>query len=157
MAVVRPIADFVVSLGTDGRIHSQGTLTKALETDKELASEVMEQAEHDKAEEAVEDIGIETTERQKKGKLVVEEEVSMGQVGWSACKCQRCSRATFTHLSTVQLFLGALGGEHPIVFWTTCLGTYVACEIVSTLQVWFLGMWTRQYDIMPPEKVPVVL
>ena len=28
---------------------------------------------------------------------------------------------------------------------------------MNTLQVWFLGLWTRQYDVMPPEKVPVTL
>ena len=151
---MRPIADFVVSLGTDGRVHSQGSLTHALEADKDLAAEITEQARQSKAEE---EPAPETTERKQKGKLIVEEEVSMGQVGWSACKWQMNSRGHVTDYLTVRLFLGALGGEHPLVFWTTCLGTYVACEVMSTLQVWFLGMWTRQYDIMPPEKVPVVL
>lgn len=87
MAVVQPIADFVVSLGTDGRVHSQGSLTNALEADKDLASEIIEQVQHEKAEAVAEDLVPETTEREKKGKLIVEEEVSMGQVGWSACKC----------------------------------------------------------------------
>lgn len=128
-----------------------------LEADKDLADEITEQAKDAKVEEATEEPVPDTTERERKGKLVVEEEVSMGQVGWSACKYQRNVRGYVTNFSAVRLFLGALGGEHPIAFWTTCLGLYVACEIMSTLQIWFLGLWTRQYDLMPPEKVPVVL
>ncbi|KAH9836198.1 uncharacterized protein C8Q71DRAFT_761194 [Rhodofomes roseus] len=137
VAIARPIADFVVSLGTDGRVHSQGTLAGALEASEELASEISE-----KTKEAGEEVDAtipDTTEKEKKGKLILEEEVSMGQVGWSAFK----------------LFLGSLGGRHPLIFWMACLGCYLTCEITSTFQVWFLGLWARQYDQMPPEKVSV--
>ena len=46
-----PIADFVVSLGTDGRVQSQGTLSKVLAKDDNLSKELAEErAEMEKAE-----------------------------------------------------------------------------------------------------------
>jgi len=129
-----------VSLGTDGRVHSQGSLSSALQAVDELASEFSKQAKTYEKVEEVDAPPPDNGEKERKGKLVLEEEVSVGQVGWSAFK----------------LFLGSLGGRHPLTFWFACLGCYVTCEIVSTLQVWFLGMWTRQYEKMPPEEVSVV-
>ncbi|KZT69185.1 hypothetical protein DAEQUDRAFT_727082 [Daedalea quercina L-15889] len=140
VAISQPIADFVVSLGTDGRVHSQGSLASALEADEELASELTEQAKEDrKAEDDINGPETDTAGRERKGKLIVEEEVSLGHVGWSAFK----------------LFLGALGGHHPLTFWITCLSTYFLCEVTSTIQVWFLGLWTRQYEVKRPEEIPV--
>ncbi|KAH9932906.1 P-loop containing nucleoside triphosphate hydrolase protein [Fomitopsis serialis] len=129
VAITRPIADFVVSLGTDGRVHSQGSLSSALQAVDELAAE-QAKAMQGQVEEEVDAPTPDNGEKEKKGKLV-----------W---------RKKFH-----QAVLGALGGRHPLIFWFACLGCYVTCEIVSTFQVWFLGMWTRQYEEMPPEKVSV--
>ncbi|KAI0728488.1 hypothetical protein C8Q72DRAFT_917712, partial [Fomitopsis betulina] len=141
IAVVRPIAGFVVTLGTDGCVHSQGSLKSALEADNNLAFELTEQAKDAKAEGIVEGLSLQTTNPERESKLIVKEEVSSGQVSWAAFK----------------LFLGSLGGQRPVIFWLTYLGMYAACETISTLQIWFLGLWTRQYDLMPPEMVPVAM
>ena len=44
VSMASPIADFVVALGTDGRVISQGSIASALEHDKKLAAEVVLQA-----------------------------------------------------------------------------------------------------------------
>ena len=80
-----------MSLGTDGRVHSQGSLSSALQAVDELAAEFSEQAKADgkvKIEEEVDAPTPDNGEKEKKGKLVLEEEVSVGQVGWSACECK---------------------------------------------------------------------
>ena len=81
---MQPIADFVVSLGTNGRIHSQGSLSNVLETDEALVSESSEQMPSEKAEQSTDVTPLHAT---KKGKLIVEEEISAGQVSWRACMC----------------------------------------------------------------------
>ena len=79
-----PIADFVVALGTDGRVSSQGSIANALAHDKKLAAELAkEELELEKAEATVDE---QTPEKAPKedGKLVVEEEVEVGHAGWQA-------------------------------------------------------------------------
>lgn len=81
-----PLADFVVSLNTDGHIISQGSVSDAIAKDSRLEEEIKheeEAVELDEAEEATADKPIED----KKGKLVVAEEIAHGHVSWSACKC----------------------------------------------------------------------
>lgn len=84
MAVISPIADFVVSLGSDGRVLSQGTMSKALAVSKSLTKELKaEEAEFHKAEETV-DGDVPGVPESKSGKLMVAEEVAEGHVSWSA-------------------------------------------------------------------------
>lgn len=78
-----------MSLGTDGRISSQGSLSSALAKDKKLAKEAIEEAQVDnKAEETVDesDPVAESAAPKKDGKLIVAEEISEGHVGWPARK-----------------------------------------------------------------------
>jgi len=78
------IADFVVSLGSDGRVLSQGTLSKVLATSKTLTKGLKaEEAELHKAEETV-DAEVPGVSENKSGKLMVAEEVAEGHVSWSA-------------------------------------------------------------------------
>ena len=86
VAMTGQIADFVVSLGTDGRILSQGTMSKALATNKALTKELEAgKLELHKAEEMVDGEAPEVREG-KSGKLIVAEEVAEGHVSWSACE-----------------------------------------------------------------------
>ena len=84
--MVSPIADFVVDVGSYGRILSQGTLSKALAHDEQLQKEVQHEAEElQRAEEEIdggkpEDVDAKATA----GKLVVAEEIEEGHVGWRA-------------------------------------------------------------------------
>lgn len=85
VALIRPIADFVVALGSDGRIASQGSLDKTLQGDSELLSELGAE------EEQLKNVGGELDKpelegKSKNGKLVVDEEIKEGQVGWDTCE-----------------------------------------------------------------------
>lgn len=82
-----PIADFVVSLGGDGRILSTGSLSKALSKDKKLSAEMKEEKkELQKADNEVDATEPDEPAKKSDGKLVVAEEVAEGHVGWPACK-----------------------------------------------------------------------
>ncbi len=84
-----PIADFVVSLGMDGRVQSQGSLSKVLAKDDKLAEELAEAREEiKKAENEVDHVEPDDENAPKKadGKLVVAEEISEGHVSWTARK-----------------------------------------------------------------------
>ena len=87
IALVRPIADFIVSLAHDGRVNYQGAVDESLEANAELAEEV------GREEQAVEREEIEAPVEEQKhlggkpdGKLIVAEEIEVGHVGRSACK-----------------------------------------------------------------------
>ena len=88
VAMVSPIADFVVDVGSDGRILSQGTLENALAHDSSLLKDVEHEAEElQKADQEIdgekeEDVNVQSSA----GKLVVAEEIEEGHVGWRACK-----------------------------------------------------------------------
>ena len=82
-----PIADFVVSLGGDGRILSTGSLSKALSKDKKLSAEMKEEKkELQKADNEVDATEPDEPAKKSDGKLVVAEEVAEGHVGWPACE-----------------------------------------------------------------------
>ncbi|KAH9907116.1 ABC transporter type 1, transmembrane domain-containing protein [Fomitopsis serialis] len=139
VSMASPIADFVVALGTDGRVSSQGSIANALAHDKKLAAELAkEELELEKAEATVDE---QTPEKAPKedGKLVVEEEVEVGHAGWQAMK----------------LFMHALGGSHQLFFWLSFLGGLVFYMTFSILQTWFLGYWARQYEEMPASEIKV--
>ena len=82
---MRPIADFVVVLGGNGRIASQGSLDKALEEDHELLDEL--KADENELARADSEVGSSKVGGQdaKNGKLVVAEEINEGRVGRNAC------------------------------------------------------------------------
>ena len=87
--MVSPIADFVVSMGSDGRILSQGSLLSALERDSKLMQEMKEEQEEIRMAEGEidaedEDKFEDEATKQVAGKLVVAEEMEDGHVGWSA-------------------------------------------------------------------------
>ena len=86
-----PIADFVVSLGTDGRVASQGTLSKALAKDQTLSREFGDQREELKKSESEVDAVEPDDESSPKNiycNLFVSEERSEGHVSWQARECR---------------------------------------------------------------------
>lgn len=84
--MVAPSADFVVDMGADGHILSQGSLDNVLKHDSHLVKEVLEEREElEKAEHEVDaEKPKDTAAKQAAGKLVVAEEMEDGHVGWSA-------------------------------------------------------------------------
>ncbi|EMD41584.1 hypothetical protein CERSUDRAFT_110134 [Gelatoporia subvermispora B] len=139
VAIASPIADFVVSLGTDGRIASMGSLDLALAKNKKLSKELQEEKEEiNKAEHEVDEVEPDVPAR-KDGKLIVEEEVEVGHVGWPAMK----------------LYFKSLGGSHPVLFWTWCIGGIFSTNFIIAVQIWFLGYWAQQYEEHDPQDVHV--
>ncbi|OSD04848.1 P-loop containing nucleoside triphosphate hydrolase protein [Trametes coccinea BRFM310] len=140
VAMVSPVAHFVVDMGSDGRILSQGSLESALARDANLLSEVKE--EQEVLEKAELDLDVEKPDaaatKQAAGKLVVAEEREQGHVGWTALK----------------LFLGNMSNR-PIPFWLIYVSGHVIRQSLANLQTWYLGYWASQYETHPPEEVSV--
>lgn len=83
----------MVSLGTDGRIASQGSLSSALSKNKKLAHKAKAEMEEADKDQTVVDQPEAEGEGAKKsdGKLIVAEEIQEGHVSWQA-------RAYYTHI-----------------------------------------------------------
>ncbi|CAE6514065.1 unnamed protein product [Rhizoctonia solani] len=141
VAMVSEVADFVVSLGTSGRIVSQGYVSEVLRANAGFRAE-FEKEKYAEAAAVTEVIdGIEeerpkNTIKKGDGKLMVEEEVTTGHVGWPAIK----------------LFLLSFGG---FWFWLVCLGSFMLADVALTLQSYWIGVWARAYSAYPghPEQV----
>ncbi|KDR83052.1 hypothetical protein GALMADRAFT_57306 [Galerina marginata CBS 339.88] len=135
IALVGPIADFVVSLGLDGSIQTQGTeIGAVLKNNPPLASEVEQEKKALKeAKEVIQPLPKATSD----GKLVVAEEIVQGHVTW---------RST-------NLLVSALGGRHPILFFATWVGGTILLSIGVTIPSWFLGVWGSQYETHTPSEV----
>jgi len=85
--MVSKVAQFVVSLGLDGRVTSQGTLAEALSRDSKLLADVAKENKLEEKQVEVVDPPEEGEKVPKKeGKLVVAEEVALGRVSWPARK-----------------------------------------------------------------------
>jgi hypothetical protein len=78
------IADFVVSLGSDGRVISQGTLSTALKLNKALSAEVEADKQDEQLVEEVMDAETPNALAKPGGKLVVAEEIAEGHVSFDA-------------------------------------------------------------------------
>lgn len=136
-----PIAQFVVSLGIDGRVVSQGHISEALSQNRSLAVEATEDINAmNKANEEID--GAPKEEAAKgDGKLVLAEEIQEGHVSWHSLK----------------LFFIGLGGNHPLLFWTVFLAGMFFTDFINTIQTWWLGHWAAQYDNHPASQVAVPL
>ncbi|TFK78167.1 P-loop containing nucleoside triphosphate hydrolase protein, partial [Polyporus arcularius HHB13444] len=142
VAMVSPVADFLVDIGSDGRILSQGSLSAALSKDSKLLKEVEEEQQVlEKAEQEI-DPSAETEKateaQQSTGKLTVAEEVQEGHVGWDA----------------VKLFLANVS-QRPSVFWIVYIFGCTAKFLFPNIQTWYLGVWAAQYETHPANEVDV--
>ncbi|KAI1790062.1 P-loop containing nucleoside triphosphate hydrolase protein [Ganoderma leucocontextum] len=140
VAMVSPIADFIVDVGSDGRILSQGTLENALAQDSELLKDVEQEVEElQKADQEIdgekaEDVIVPSSA----GKLVIAEEIEEGHVGWRA----------------MLLYLGNMS-TRPLLFWFIYTSGYTLRHSITNLQSWWLGVWAAQYETTAPEDVHV--
>ncbi|RPD53734.1 P-loop containing nucleoside triphosphate hydrolase protein [Lentinus tigrinus ALCF2SS1-7] len=139
VALTRPVAEFVVALGTDGRIVSQGSFDKALKEDQELQAELAaEKEELDKADEEIDTPPLEG--EAKDGKLVVAEEISVGRVGWKA----------------FMLYFGNVAQSTWIpAYWAAYVGTLCITHVGINGQTYFLGYWAAQYENRAPSEISV--
>lgn len=158
------MADFVISVGGDGRILSQGTISDALKSSKTLLEEFRQDQDKVKKSDAeidAEPMGAKSSANVvADGKLIVAEEVEEGHVGWGTCKWSvACNLDQFLNAqyTTVKLFFNALGGNNPLLFFVAYVGALVLVSSTLATQTWFLGYWASQYKTEPPIEVPVFL
>ncbi|KIJ68833.1 hypothetical protein HYDPIDRAFT_173463 [Hydnomerulius pinastri MD-312] len=141
VAMASTVAQYVVSLNSNGRIVSQGSISDVIAKDDKLAAEIAKEQEIlEKEEQAVDSVEPTAEVKDKSdGKLVMAEEILEGHVSWPAFK----------------LYLASLGGSHATLFWFTFLFFMGATEIINIVQTWFLGYWSSQYDLLPASEVDV--
>ncbi|KAF9481115.1 multidrug resistance-associated ABC transporter [Pholiota conissans] len=140
IALATPVAKFIVSIGPDGSIRTQGTeIQDSLEHDAELAAE--SQRDREAVELANEQYDASNAPKAKAvdGKLVVAEEIAEGHITWKSLK----------------LFVRSLGGDYPLIFYSTWMSTFLLTDWANTFQTWFLGHWGSQYEIHSPSEVNV--
>jgi len=152
-----PLADYVVSLGMDGRVASRGSALEAVAEYKTLSPELVENILDE--EKKVDQEGPDATAKQTDGKLIVAEEIAEGHVSWDACNCHLPSGFTpETHpVCKVKLFFNGLGGSHVSLFWICFIGGLLLCESFMVGQTWTMGYWAEQYVLHPAESVNVTL
>ncbi|KAJ7657333.1 P-loop containing nucleoside triphosphate hydrolase protein [Mycena polygramma] len=139
VALARPIAGFVVTFGSDGRVRSQGSISELTKRGPLAAQIRKEQQALDKTGEEIdaEDPITEPVD----GQLILAEEVQLGHVGTSALK----------------MYFFAIGGKYPLFFFTVFFVGLFSVRILTIMRTWMLGYWAKQYDQHPPEEVNVLL
>jgi len=135
-----PIAQFVVSLGIDGRVLSQGSVSAAVAQNKRLAEEIMkEKNAMQKTTDEIDSANPKQDTAKVDGKLTVAEQIQEGHVSWQALK----------------LFFAGLGGGHPLLFWIVFMGGLFVTFFINTIQTWWLGFWANQYNHRESYEVDV--
>ncbi|KAJ7069538.1 hypothetical protein C8F01DRAFT_1113104 [Mycena amicta] len=142
IALTRPIADFIVTFGPDGRIQAQGTISEISKRGPIAAQILEEQKDLDKQQQVVDPkVPEDTKPKSPDGKLIVAEEIEMGHVSASALK----------------MYLLGMGGKHPVMFFVLFYGGLFFNQVFVALRTWMLGYWAKQYDDRPASEVDVVL
>ncbi|KAJ6544500.1 P-loop containing nucleoside triphosphate hydrolase protein [Mycena capillaripes] len=131
VAMAHPVADFVVTFGSDGRLRCQGVIPEIL---KRKDREVLEKS---RQKVDIQDLVAKPAD----GKLIVAEEIQLGNVDTSA----------------FAMYLFAMGGKYPFFFFMVFFGGLVIKEIFNALGTWMLGYWAKQYDHHPAEDVDVIV
>ena len=85
--MVGPHADFVVSLGSDGRVLAQGSFSDVLSHNTKLRQAVSDNMKQvKKADQEVDGDNPDEVKDASDGKLVVEEESGVGHLSWASCE-----------------------------------------------------------------------
>jgi len=135
-----PIADFIVSIGNDGSVHTQETdINISVDSDPALAKEV--QLDHEIQNIGDQEIPSIASGPKVDGKLIANEEIAEGHITWKS----------------IRLFLSGLGGDRPLMFFFLWMTSILITDGMNTFQVWFLGYWGSQYKERDPSTVPVPL
>jgi hypothetical protein len=131
-----PVAHFVVSLGINGRVLSQGSVSDPLVQSRLLAAK-----DENVTEKAADEINFTEPKRETAkddGKLTGTEEIQEGRLSAQA----------------LSLFFASLGGSHPLLFWITFLIPLFCKFFIYTFETWWLGFWASQYDHSSEVAVP---
>lgn len=94
---MKPIAEYIVSMSSDGRILSQGSTSETLKLDRKFEREL--RLEEELATKAGEEVEIQQAEVKESsdGKLIIAEEVEEGHVSWSARKSEDITSLVSQH------------------------------------------------------------
>ncbi|KAF8310655.1 ATP-binding cassette transporter [Clavulina sp. PMI_390] len=134
ISMTNQLAKSIISLSPNGSVTISSGLSTEITPDASLDS-------HDNTEVPLDQVDeSKPIEAQHKapgaGKLVAAEEVALGHVSMSA----------------LLLYFRSLGG---IWFWIPLLFTTGSVDLVDLYQTWWLGLWGRMYDVLPPGQVNV--
>ncbi|KAJ6594858.1 P-loop containing nucleoside triphosphate hydrolase protein [Mycena capillaripes] len=138
VALARPIADFVVTFGSDGRVRSQGSVSEITKRGSLAAQISKDQQVLDKTQQEVD--AVDPVAKPADGKLIVAEEIQLGHVSASSLK----------------MYLLAIGGKYPFFFYTLLFGALIFQQVLVVGRTWELGHWAKQYDQHPADEVDVV-
>ncbi|KAJ7581129.1 P-loop containing nucleoside triphosphate hydrolase protein [Mycena floridula] len=140
VAIAAPVAGYCIDIKA-GRVWSQGTVSDVLASDSTLIKKVEQEEEIlEKAEVEELDLPAKSPSAKASGKLIVAEEINTGHVSWKALK---------------PYILGLIGA-HPILIPLGYCSSVILSDIFLTLQTWYLGHWSMQYQDTPTEDVSVV-
>lgn len=141
IALVTPLTGFIITIDQNGRVTGRkqdykGTLGLDAESATKAESDI----------EVLSLVGAKVPGMAHKppsadGKLVVAEEIEEGRVTWKSLK----------------LFLSALGGNHPLFFFSLWILGLLLTEWSNSFQTWFLGYWGSQYEDHPASEVTELL
>ncbi|KAJ7670138.1 P-loop containing nucleoside triphosphate hydrolase protein, partial [Mycena polygramma] len=139
VALTGKIADFVVSVGLDGHVHSRGSISEALVKDELLTEEVgKDQAIVELADQEIDSIAVAENEPPKTdGKLIVAEEIAFGHVSWGALK----------------MFFFAHTVGNVVLFFTGLAIVILLTSVSDRIETWYLGYWASQYGHGTPVSV----
>jgi hypothetical protein len=81
IALLRPLAHFAVSIGSDGKIAAQGTIPEVLGSDPSILDQLEKNTEEIKAAKGI----LDTPDAPKThSKLIMAEEIEVGHIGWES-------------------------------------------------------------------------
>lgn len=153
--MIRSLADFAVSIGTDGSVVAQGTILEVVGIDKSVSEELQRNEEEIEMAEEVLDKADEPALPKSGGKLIAAEEMEEGHISWESGMFDSFEVVISALIFLVKLFFIGLGGNHPALFFVAFLGGLLVVEFISAFQTWFLGYWASQYERRPASEVSI--
>jgi len=84
--LAKRVADYLVLLRLDGTIDSRGPVEDVVRHDKSLREAIAVAEGLDEVEKEAETAEPEDKKKAAAGKLIIDEEMAFGHVGWPACK-----------------------------------------------------------------------
>lgn len=140
-----PVSSYIVSIGSNGSILTESRDVENIENTLEHGMEsIVESSRDHEALQVSDEENHPLYEARKKksdhGRLIVAEEITEGRIRWKSIK----------------LYLAALGGKHPVVFFSLWATGFLLTDWVNTFQTWFLGYWGSQYENHPASEVNVL-
>jgi hypothetical protein len=147
VALVAPLATFVVSMGTDGRVLAVGTPAETVFQDQVLAEQVAHEQATLELEDELQETPADDAKASTQGaKLVVAEEVQRGSVGWDVLKLYFGSLSRAPVLYAVGCFVFAACVLRTLSRKAETNGAFRLSEGSSVGQYWWLGRWAHAYE-----------